>query len=1095
MLLGIRWGNLYTKIIVWVFVPVLVILFAVALVTYYAYEQVTESLVIARDRELVRLSASQLATELTEYTNLLTFVARAIPPDQPTALSQSRNRLVIFDGGVVMLNTFGVVVAAEPNRPDILQQDWSDRAYFRQMARSPRSIFSGIVTDGWQGRDTIALAVPITGNRGEFLGTLIGMFHLGTQNVSAFYGSIVKLRLGQSGDIYLVDDHGRVIYHSDVNRIGEDFSTQPVVQQALAGKAGAIRITDPAGRNIVAGFAPVPNTPWTLVTEENWTTLTNAGQGYRIFLIALLALGVIVPSVVVTLGIRRITQPIEDLTEAAQEVAKGNFGQVITAPTGDEIEKLAEQFNLMSVHLQESYAGLEQRVADRTKEMVTLTKQFAILNAIQASVNESLDLSDTLNRVLDETMGLLNLEVGEIRLLDEGDEDLIIRTQQGLSPEFVRRAGRQPVAEFLPKTQAQSGEPLFIEDVSANSYYPLLQKEGLQAAAIFPLRAKDSLLGTLTLATRRGPRTFSRNERELLRAVSDQAAVAIENAQLYAETSRRVDEIQTVFAVQQAITSRLDTWAVLQLIADEARRLTGSRGALVFMLEEKELRLSVLSTEDEVDISVGYRMPVTNSLTSLAFQLGQPLRLTNVQRDSRSYTDLVQRLHVDSLMIVPLMSGPEPIGSISIFNKMTGAFGLEDERVLTMLASGAVIGLENARLYQEEQARRYEAEQRRHVAESLRDILTVLNSNRPLEEILHQIVKQASRLLGANAVAIYRLQSKEGPLKVQAAQGLPAEYIATMEIPVGEALVGRAVLYRQPVAVSDIRKIPLLDLKVLQQDGPRWELLREIFEQYYAILAVPLIVKDEVYGGIVLYYNEAREFLEEEVGLAVTFANQVALAIENARLFGQAEQAAILEERQRLARELHDSVTQALYGVTMFAEASSRLLTAGKIDMATDHLNELRGTAQEALQEMRLLLFELRPPLLEEEGLAAALQTRLEAVERRSGLETELKVEGEENSQLPPKIEDGLYRIAQEALNNALKHAQARHIRVSLRQEPQKVTLEICDDGRGFDLAAVRDRAGMGLRGMEERVAQLGAHLTIDSQPDQGTKIKVEVQP
>jgi hypothetical protein len=106
MLLGIRWGSLYTKIIAWVFVPVLVILFAVALVTYYAYEQVTESLVIARDQELVRLSASQLATELTEYTNLLTFVARTIPPDRPAALSQSSNRLVIFDGGVVMVNTF-----------------------------------------------------------------------------------------------------------------------------------------------------------------------------------------------------------------------------------------------------------------------------------------------------------------------------------------------------------------------------------------------------------------------------------------------------------------------------------------------------------------------------------------------------------------------------------------------------------------------------------------------------------------------------------------------------------------------------------------------------------------------------------------------------------------------------------------------------------------------------------------------------------------------------------------------------------------------------------------------------------------------------
>jgi signal transduction histidine kinase len=255
-----------------------------------------------------------------------------------------------------------------------------------------------------------------------------------------------------------------------------------------------------------------------------------------------------------------------------------------------------------------------------------------------------------------------------------------------------------------------------------------------------------------------------------------------------------------------------------------------------------------------------------------------------------------------------------------------------------------------------------------------------------------------------------------------------------------------------------------------------------------------LVVKDEVYGGIMLYYVQPREFTDEEIGLAVSFADQVALAIENARLFDQAEQAAILEERQRLARELHDSVTQALYGVTMFAEAAARLLNAGNIELAGDHINELRSTAQEALQEMRLLLFELRPPVLEEEGLVAALQTRLEAVERRSGLVTELKVEGDEELPLPPKTEEGLYRIAQEALNNALKHAQAERIIVYLNLDPNCVTMEIADDGQGFDPITIRERAGLGLRGIQERVAQLGACLTINSQPGQGAKIKVEVQ-
>ncbi len=158
---------------------------------------------------------------------------------------------------------------------------------------------------------------------------------------------------------------------------------------------------------------------------------------------------------------------------------------------------------------------------------------------------------------------------------------------------------------------------------------------------------------------------------------------------------------------------------------------------------------------------------------------------------------------------------------------------------------------------------------------------------------------------------------------------------------------------------------------------------------------------------------------------------------------------------------------------------------------AADHLRELRDTAQEALREMRLLIFELRPPLLQEEGLVTALQARLEAVEERAGLETEFTVEGE--GRLPLEIEEELYRIAQEALNNALKHAQARRITVSLRQVQRTVTLEIADDGIGFDPSTALEYGGLGLDGMEERAAQLGARLTVQSRPGEGTRVTVEV--
>lgn len=729
---------------------------------------------------------------------------------------------------------------------------------------------------------------------------------------------------------------------------------------------------------------------------------------------------------------------------------------------------------------------------DRTKELEQLTKQLALLNAISINVHESLDLSETLRRTLDETLDILHLETGTIFLLDEEQDELVIRAHYGLSPDYVQRAGRLKVTAILPESSILTGEPVIVEDVLTNPNYPLSQQEGLRTLAIFPLRAKENLLGILGLGTRRAPRRFTREERELLRAISDQVAVAIDHARLYNETIRRVDEIETLFAVQQAITSRLDLNSVLQLIADEARRLTSAQGALVFLLEGGDLHLSIFSGQAEMDVPIGYRMPVLGSAIGLAIQTGQPIRVADAQQDPRPFGDLVQHLKIQSLLAVPLISGTERLGGISVVNKISNPFELQDERVMMMLASSAAIGLENARLYHQEQERRQEADQRRQVAESLREIMTILNSNRPLEEILNHIVAQATRLLQANAAAIYRLQDKNGSLKIRAGYGLPAEYIAKMEIPLNQGVVGRAVQRRQLVT------FPNADISINNADfftpaDPLRTLFLETMAHYQALLAVPLIIKDEVYGGIVLYYTQMRDFSDEDLALAVSFADQAALAIENARLFDQAEQAAILEERQRLARDLHDSVTQSLYGVTMFAEAATRLLKANQTELAVDHLRELRSTAQEALQEMRLLIFELRPSVLEEAGLAAALQTRLEAVERRSGLVTELKVEGTQTQPLSAKIEEGLYRLAQETLNNILKHAHAQHVTVCLRYHMQGVKLEISDDGVGFDPTTIHQRAGLGLRGMAERAKQLGATLTINSQPGQGTKIIVEV--
>jgi signal transduction histidine kinase len=205
---------------------------------------------------------------------------------------------------------------------------------------------------------------------------------------------------------------------------------------------------------------------------------------------------------------------------------------------------------------------------------------------------------------------------------------------------------------------------------------------------------------------------------------------------------------------------------------------------------------------------------------------------------------------------------------------------------------------------------------------------------------------------------------------------------------------------------------------------------------------------------------------------------------------GQAEELATAKERNRLARELHDSVAQTLYGLTLQAEAASRKLGAGQTNEVANYLAEIRDSAQQTLKETRLLIFELRPPILEQEGLVAALQARLESVESRSGLKAQINLQ--EVGRLPGRIESGLYGISNEVLNNILKHAHASEIKVSLEKKAGKIVLEISDNGVGFDLDTAEGHGGLGLKGMQERAEQINADLRI-SNGGNGTQVSVEV--
>ena len=585
-----------------------------------------------------------------------------------------------------------------------------------------------------------------------------------------------------------------------------------------------------------------------------------------------------------------------------------------------------------------------------------------------------------------------------------------------------------------------------------------------------------------------------------LRDVTEQRRARQALVEAYRTLERRVEErtheLSTLLEVSKNLVSRLEIEPLLGSILGELMGVVHCEGCTIYGLQDGELVARAYRGRMPQETAMSLRWRADNPLDRLAIRAQKPVLVSDTHGDSpeaQAYRESMGELqdtlfpHIGCWLGVPLIAKGQVIGVLTLHHSRPNFLTRTHASFAMAFANQAAVAMENARLYEEEQNRREEAERRRRVADGLRDILATLNSNRPLGEILDYIVTLASHLLGSDASVLCRLDRHTQWLAIQASHGLSAEFGEHMAFQVGRvSIIGEAVLTRRPTTTSNLAE------RLAHPGIPAEarEMAARFAAIYRTILAVPLLQKEEIYGALALYYQSERQFTEEEVNLAVTFADQAALAIENARLRKQAEQAAAMEERGRLARELHDSVTQSLYSVTMYTEAAARLMPPGH-EAATGYLRDAGETAQEALREMRLMIYQLRPPVLEKAGLAVALQVRLDAVERRGGIHAELMVEGQDR--LPPDVQAELHQIAQEALNNALKHAHARQVQVRLHFGEANTRLEVEDDGVGFDLAAAQAGGGLGLPGIAERTQRIGGRLEIESAPGRGTLVVVDV--
>jgi len=361
---------------------------------------------------------------------------------------------------------------------------------------------------------------------------------------------------------------------------------------------------------------------------------------------------------------------------------------------------------------------------------------------------------------------------------------------------------------------------------------------------------------------------------------------------------------------------------------------------------------------------------------------------------------------------------------------------------------------------------------------ALYNVASVASASLDLGTILERSLDRVLATMKSDKGVIHLFDEAKKTLRLAAQQGIPPDVIAQIDpVTPGSGLVGWVFDHGKPLMTPNLANDPRVP-QAVRTNG------------LFSYVGVPMRAKGKVLGVFSVFGEAGRQFYEEMTLLA-SIADQVGVAVEHTRLHQQAEQLAVMEERGRLARDLHDSVTQSLYCLTLFAEAGRRLIRSGDLEHAESYLARLADTAQDALKEMRLLVYELRPPPLEREGLVGAIQQRLGAVERRAGVKAHLLVD--DTIRLPAPVEEGLYRIAQEALNNALKHAMATSVTVRIRIVDERMELEVVDDGIGFDPATAGSGNGMGLTNMQERAKRLRGALQVISTPGEGTKVIVSV--
>ena len=399
--------------------------------------------------------------------------------------------------------------------------------------------------------------------------------------------------------------------------------------------------------------------------------------------------------------------------------------------------------------------------------------------------------------------------------------------------------------------------------------------------------------------------------------------------------------------------------------------------------------------------------------------------------------------------------------------------------MLALLSRHAAVAIENAGLYSALQERFSQVE-------GISAVGTALVEERNLERVLRTVAEQIMALLGADGCSVWLLDPDEETrtpgeeLALVVALGIGAGSMVGRRLPLVGSYTGEAISAGQPALMDNLNDPESHPTAIVGRLG------------IDTMLVVPLQTSERAVGALNVYGTKGKRFGPRDTEIMTLFAHQAAVAIENARLYEQARTLAVAEERNRMAREIHDTLAQGFTGILLQLQVAESLLDGEEPD-ARARLQRAQELARSSLREARRSVWNLRPSTLQGRTLPEALRDYLNEWRGHTGIGTNLVLLGDDRP-LSPATEETLLRVAQESLNNAYKHAGAESVEVTLAIEADSVRLRVCDDGVGLgELARPSDGGGFGLVSMRERAGRLGGTLEIESAPGQGTCVQVIV--